>query len=277
NFPVFCGVPPPRTIVAEVEWVAPGVSPDDVALANFYFLNEARRIRGLPELQWDARAAAVAATHGRDMIAHGFFGHHSPRTGDVQARFERAGIKATVVRENVARGYGPAGIHHSLMHSPGHRVNILATDVTHVGVGVVIGDPESDGDGAPRPVFLTQNFFKPPGAGAPAAERMVPTLVERVDARRREQRLPQIHWDERLDAVAARIADSHARGRGTPRGFEKDVFALGYAGVDTHIVGSGDFDALATVALWGQLLGPTGVGIARKADGFVLVVLVAEH
>jgi len=278
NFPIFCGVPPPRTIVSEVEVVAAGVSPDDVALANFHFVNEARRLRGLTELQWDARAATVAATHGRDMIDQGFFGHHSPRTGDVQARFERAGIAATVVRENVARGYGPAGIHHSLMHSPGHRVNILATDITHVGIGVIIGEPESNGDGAPRPVFLTQNFFKPPGAGAPAAAVQIPTLRARVDARRRDQELPPVTWDERLDPLATRIAEAHARGRPTPKGFEKDVFALGYGGVDTHIVGSGDFDALSNLALWGEALGPVGLGIARaKAGGFTMVVLVAER
>lgn len=278
NFPVYCGVAPPRTIVSELEWVAPGVSPADVALANFYFVNEARRARGLAELQWDDRAATVATTHGRDMIESGFFGHHSPRTGDVQARFERAGIAATVVRENVARGYGPAGIHHSLMHSPGHRVNVLATDVTHVGIGVVIGEPESDGQGAPRPVFLTQNFFKPPGAGAPSDALLVPTLRERVDARRRAQNVAAVEWDERMDAVATRIAQAHARGRPTPKGFEKDVFALGYGGVDTHVVGSGDFDQLANLALWGGPLGPVGLGVVRGKDGaFTMVVLVAEH
>ncbi len=278
NFPVFCGVPPPRTIVSELEWVAPGVSPTDVALANFHFVNEARRARGLAELQWDDRAATVATTHGHDMIDQGFFGHHSPRTGDVQARFERADIAATVVRENVARGYGPAGIHHSLMHSPGHRVNVLATDVTHVGIGVVIGEPESDGQGAPRPVFLTQNFFKPPGAGAPPAAELVPTLRTRVDARRRAQSLAPVEWDERMDAVATRIAQAHARGRPTPKGFEKDVFALGYGGVDTHIVGSGDFDQLANLALWGGVLGPVGLGVVRGNEGtFTMVVLVAEH
>jgi uncharacterized protein YkwD len=277
NFPIYCGVPPPRTIVAEIEWVAPGVSPTDVALANFHFVNEARKLRGLPELQWDARAATVASTHGRDMLDHGFFGHHSPRTGDVQARFERAEIRATVVRENVARGYGPAGIHHSLMHSPGHRVNVLASDVTHVGIGVVIGEPESDTAGAPRPVFLTQNFFKPPGAGAPPPGQLVPGMRARVDARRRDQSVAAVRWDERLDPIADRIAQAHARGRPTPKGFEEDVFALGYGGVDTHIVASQDFDALANLALWGGELGPVGLGIVRGKDGgFTMVVLVAE-
>jgi hypothetical protein len=47
-------------------------------------------------------------------------------------------------------------------------------------------------------------------------------------------------------------------------------------------VGSGDFDALTNLALWGEPLGPVGLGIARARTkdgpgGFTMVVLVAER
>jgi uncharacterized protein YkwD len=275
NFPIHCGITPPSTIIAELERLSGEVSADDVALANFHFLNETRRERGLASLVWDDRAAAVAEAHSRDMLAHGFVGHRSPSTGDVSSRFARAKISATVVRENVARGYGPAGIHDSLMRSPGHRANLVADDVDKVGIGVVIGEPESNAADAPRPVFLTQNFYRSPGAGAPATAQLVPSLRERVDAQRKAAGIAAPHWDRALDAVAARLADARARGRAWPRAWEQDVFALGHANVESHVIESLDFDALAAVELWRVADLHVGVGIARTRGegGFVMIVL----
>ncbi|HWB75070.1 MAG TPA: CAP domain-containing protein [Nannocystaceae bacterium] len=275
NFPIYCGVSPPTKIVAELERLSGEVSADDVALANFHFLNETRRSRGLPLLQWDDRAAAVAEAHSRDMAAHGFVGHRSPTTGDVSSRFARAKIPATVVRENVARGYGPSGIHDSLMRSPGHRANLIATDIDKVGIGVVIGEPESDAPDAPRPVFLTQNYYRTPGAGAPSAEQLAPGLQDRVDALRERDGLAEIRWDRGLDEIAARLADARARGKPWPRGWENEVFALGHGSVESHVVESLDYEALAAVELWRNAVLHVGVGIARKkGDGaFVMIVL----
>ncbi len=281
NFPVFCGVAPPARIAAEVETVAPGVSPDDVALANFHFLARERQARGLGPLVWDDRAAAVAEAHSRDMQRHGFVGHVSPTTGDVAARMGRAGVDATIVRENVARGYGPAGIHDSLMRSPGHRVNMLARDVPKVGIRVGIGASESNVAGAPRPVFLTQVFFRPPGAGAPEGAAMVPALRAAVDRRRADLRLGKIAWDPRLDPIATSLAKAHARGRPMPREFADQAFALGYREVETHVIVSADFDALASIELWRGPSAPIGIGIvrtgSRDAGRFVMIVLVGQR
>ncbi|MBC8068581.1 MAG: CAP domain-containing protein, partial [Deltaproteobacteria bacterium] len=192
NFPVYCGVAPPSQLVVEVERLTGDVTADDIALANFHFLNEMRRARGLAALTWDDRAADIAQAHSRDMLVHDFFGHHSPSTGDVSSRFARAKLTHTVVRENVARGYGPAGIHDSLMRSPGHRANLVAADVDKVGIGVVFGELENDTSGALRPVFLTQNFYRTPGAGAPSGADMLPGLHARVDAAREAAKLARL-------------------------------------------------------------------------------------
>lgn len=274
-FPLYCGVSAPTTIVAEIERVGADVSADDVALANFHFLNELRAARSLPALRWDDRAAAVAEAHSADMRRNGFVGHVSPTTGDVSARYARAKIPSSIVRENVARGYGPSGIHDSLLRSPGHRANMIASDVTHVGIGVVIGPAESDAPGSPRPVFLTQNFHRPPGEGAPKAAALVPTLRQRVDRVRADARLGAAQWDDGLDAVAEELASARAGGRRPPRQWEQRVFALGHGGVEQHQVESADFDALTGVALWRQPKLHLGIGVARASDGtFVLVVLV---
>jgi uncharacterized protein YkwD len=121
NFPVYCADGAAGVAALRRRDGRAGVSAADVARSNFAALNNTRARQGLAPLQWDNAAAAVAEGHSRDMASNGFVGHTSPRTGDVEARFGRVGLTTAVLRENVARGYGPRGIHDSLMASPGHR------------------------------------------------------------------------------------------------------------------------------------------------------------
>jgi uncharacterized protein YkwD len=280
NFPVYCGMAPPTAIAGVVEQVDPSVDADQIARANFLYLNEERLARGLPALEWADDAAAIAHAHSEDMLAHGFVGHTSPTTGDATARFVAAGLRPVVIRENVARGYGPKGIHESLMHSPGHRVNILATDVTHVGVGVVVGQPETDDAGAPRPLFATQDFYRMPGAGAPTKD-LGPALAARVDEARKQRRLGPVRWNDALSAIAQRLADARGRGRGEPKGWHEEVGALGFASVESNILSSADFEAIVKAELWPALVHDVGVGVVRAKeqgrDVFIAVVLVAER
>lgn len=276
NFPVSCAMPAPTRVRVELERIAAGVDADAFARANFAHLNNERKRRGVAPVSWDDRAAGVAEAHSKDMMRGGFVGHVSPRTGDVSARFERARIVGAVIRENVARGYGPKGIHDSLMSSPGHRVNLLAEDVTHVGIGVVVGPIDPEVPGAPRPLFVTQNFFKKPGAGAPRDGQLAPTIRARVDGARTQRGLGAVRWDDGLDVVANTLAARVAAGRRLPSGWEQEVFDLGYETVETHQVTAPDFDALPGVDLF---FGPelaAGVGVVRqpKDQGFVMIVLV---
>ena len=280
NFPVYCGMTPPAAIEVVVEELDASVTPEQIARANFLYLNEERRARGLPALVWADDAAAIALGHSEDMLAHGFVGHTSPTTGDVTARFQRAGVRATIIRENVARGYGPKGIHESLMNSPGHRVNILATDVTHVGVGVVVGPPETDVAGAPRPVIATQNFYREPGAGAPTKD-LGPALQARVDEARKQRKLDPVRWNDQLSAIAQRLADARGRGRAEPKGWHEEVGKLGFASVESIVLSSADFDAIVKAELWPTLVHDAGVGVVRAKESggevFIAVVLVAER
>ena len=65
--------------------------------------------------------------------------------------------------ENVARAYSVGEAQRGLMQSPGHRRNCLATEVTHVGVGVSLGREI----GGRRELYVTQLFAEE----APAAIR----------------------------------------------------------------------------------------------------------
>ncbi len=283
NFPVYCGMRVPDRMTVEIERLASDVTAEQIAHANFSYLNEERKRRGLPELQWDARAADIALAHSRDMARNNFVGHRSPRTGDVSNRFQRARLEGTVIRENVARGYGPKGIHDSLMRSPGHRVNLLAPDVTHVGIGVVIGEPETNVAGGPRPIFATQNFYRVPGAGAPTdPAALMPTMQRKVDASRRSAGLPGVQWDPVLSRSAAELAQTYARGRQPRPDWQQKAFAAGFAAVEAHQVQSADFDALGGIELWRQRDLNAGLGIVRVrtrggGESFLMVVLVGER
>jgi uncharacterized protein YkwD len=281
NFRVFCGSPSPTRLRVEIERVDADVGADQIAQANLLYVNEERQRRGLPPVDWDDRVAAIAHGHSQDMASNGFFGHRSPSTGDVTMRFSRAGVNVLAIRENLARGYGPKGMHESLMASPAHRENILAADMTHVGIGCVEGAPEGAQELALRPVFCTQNFVRKPGAGAPPDRKLVPTLRAKVDALRSSESLAAAQWDRGLDQIAADIARAVAAGRKPPPGWEQRVFALGYQTVERQQVRTPDFEALSTLQLWSQPDLAAGLGIARAKDrdgeAFLLIVLVAQR
>lgn len=279
NFPLYCGEDPPGALRVEVERMDASVGPEEVARANFAALNDTRARQGLPLLQWDNKAAALALAHSEDMLRSGFVGHTSPTTGDVDDRFARAGVKSAVVRENVARGYGPWAIHQGLMQSPGHRVNILATDVTHVGIGVVIAPRETEAADAPRPILLTQNFYSQVGADAPAGD-MPKALRERVDALRQQKGLPALAWHDGLSEAAQALADGIAAGNEGRAAKQYDglIEAQKFARVETHRVLAPSFASLDGFKLWSErFAGQVGVGIAKITkgkDAGALIVIV---
>ena len=116
-----------------------------------------RRDNGRKQLVWDPRLTAVARRHTEDMRDHGFMGHLSATSGDVGDRLRRAGYPYSYAAENIARASSLWEAVESLMRSPGHRANLLATDPTHAGIGVAIA---TDADGK-RTFLVTQVFARP--------------------------------------------------------------------------------------------------------------------
>jgi uncharacterized protein YkwD len=88
------------------------------------------------------------------MMAGGFVGHISPRSGDPAARAARAGLQPQVLLENVARAYSVGEAQRGLMQSPGHRKNCLSREASHVGIGLVLGREV----GGRRELYVTQLF-----------------------------------------------------------------------------------------------------------------------
>lgn len=110
---------------------------------------------GLSRLVRDARLDALARHHARQMGALGFFGHRSPREGNVGERLKAAGISYRVAAENLAESHSALDAQWLLEQSPGHRRNLLMPEVTHVGIGT------APVPGRPGNLYLVEIFLKP--------------------------------------------------------------------------------------------------------------------
>jgi uncharacterized protein YkwD len=118
--------------------------------------NRIRSANDLPKLRETRKLRRAAARHSRSMVRRGFFEHTAP-TGDtmvdriLKARYARRD-QGWAFGENLAWGTGslatPRGAVEAWMDSPGHRANILRGSYRELGVGVVLGVPVSDAEGA---------------------------------------------------------------------------------------------------------------------------------
>lgn len=103
-------------------------------------VNAFRAQAGRPPLRLDARLSQAAMLHSRDMLQWNQMSHRGSDGSDPGLRISRAGYRWRGYRENVGAGYldvrqAVAG----WINSPEHRANLLADDVSQVGVGYAFG------------------------------------------------------------------------------------------------------------------------------------------
>jgi uncharacterized protein YkwD len=113
--------------------------------------------RAMP-LRWNERLAAVARAHSLDMLKQGYFGHEDPQGRSVANRVEEAGMTWQAVGENIAIYGSVTRAEAAFMDEPrftkNHRANILSTDFTDIGIGIVEAP-----DGS---YYITQDFYSGP-------------------------------------------------------------------------------------------------------------------
>ena len=152
NFPLYCGVAPPRDAPVPAG-VQPTVTSAKEAEARLLALvNRDRAAAGLAPLALDARLAEAARAHSHDMADHDFVAHISPTTGSAVERVARVGLTPDLLLENVGRAYSAEDAESGFMASPGHRGNILDKRAGFIGIGVAVGR-ELAGS---VPLFVTQ-------------------------------------------------------------------------------------------------------------------------
>jgi len=116
---------------------ADGTEVQTAAQQLLVLANQSRAENGADKLRWDSALAAAALKHCRRMAAEGPISHRYEGEADLAARTGQAGAHFSVIEENVAVGPSSAVIHDGWMNSPGHRSNLLSTDVDRVGIAVV--------------------------------------------------------------------------------------------------------------------------------------------
>ena len=160
-------------------------------------LNRDRAAKGLGPLLFDAQLSEVARHHSADMRDHRFFEHDSPRTGSVDNRLDAAGYSFLTARENLSEAPDIERSQDGLLDSPPHYANIMAEDVTHVGIGIVKG-----GVHEPQNLTVTQVFARP--LITESSERAVGQILGRLKNERAASRRPPAQKDARLMQLAAR-------------------------------------------------------------------------
>ncbi|AIC95103.1 MULTISPECIES: CAP domain-containing protein [Shouchella] len=104
-------------------------------------VNSARAESGLAPLEIDQELTEVARVKAQDMIDNNYFAHESPTYGSPFQMMDHFGITYQTAGENLAGNQTVEQAHTALMNSQGHRENILSSNYSEVGIGIVDGGP----------------------------------------------------------------------------------------------------------------------------------------
>lgn len=107
--------------------------PDATAAA--VLISNYRRSHGLGAVRIDPELMRLARQHAQAMAAHNVLGHNVG--APFEERVRRSSLRARFVAENVAAGQRTlAEALAAWRDSPGHRANLLAPEVTRIGIGM---------------------------------------------------------------------------------------------------------------------------------------------
>lgn len=109
----------------------------DLEARMLEMVNEERQRHGLRPLRADPALVPVARSHSQDMLARGYFSHHSPEGRTPFDRMRAADVRFLTAGENLAMARTLPMAHQGLMNSPGHRANILRPSFGRLGIGVM--------------------------------------------------------------------------------------------------------------------------------------------
>ncbi len=278
NFPIWCGTKAPQSI--PVDGIAadpPPATREEAEARMLVMVNQDRAKHGLGPLLLDSRLIPVGRRHSDEMLATGEVAHVSPTTGSAGDRVRAGNIRTAVVLENVARAYGVGEAELGLMNSPGHRANILSPEVSHIGIGITLGEEVA----GRRELLVTQVFILIPGVIDPS--KVHKEVVAKVLKTKR------MTENAALRNVAQVFASSIARGMSTQEASNVASVSLdqntgNFSKVSTLVT---TVSSISTFKPEGSLGGPKvrffGVGVAQgnhpvMGDGAIyLVILLGQR
>jgi uncharacterized protein YkwD len=126
-----------------------------VGQATLCLLNQQRAAGGVAPLTENAKLTVASTRYSQRMVDEAFFDHQAPDGTTLVDRLTGAGYAvddAPVVGENIGLGSGSLATARSMvqawMASAGHRANLLSSDYSQVGLGVVLGTADDRSSGA---------------------------------------------------------------------------------------------------------------------------------
>jgi len=172
-----------------------------------WLTNQSRIARGLLPLMVDSKLMRIAQERAEEMAQQGFI-NHDLQSGNISTRMIRAGYNYETARENLARSQVVSSAHSSLLKSPDHEANILATDVSHIGIGIAKGDSARHGNY----LYVVEVFASPRNDYEPSQVKEL--LTARIEELRSENRL-SAKRDFNFEKIAAGslggLGDSYTR------------------------------------------------------------------
>ncbi|MEO7923766.1 MAG: CvpA family protein [Chitinophagaceae bacterium] len=111
----------------------------DLEAQMLVLVNKERTSRGLKPVMADPEMTKVARAHSSDMFVRGYFAHLNLDGKDPFDRMKTAGVKFRAAGENLALAQTLEMAHSNLMHSPGHKANILSPSFGRLGIGILDG------------------------------------------------------------------------------------------------------------------------------------------
>lgn len=106
--------------------------------AAWKYINEDRQQNNRTTLPLDQELSRLARMKSLDMLTNKYFAHTSPTLGSAAQMLKDNGYSFSGVGENIAHHANVLKAHAAFMSSSGHRQNILGSQWTKVGVGVVL-------------------------------------------------------------------------------------------------------------------------------------------
>ncbi len=102
----------------------------------FRSANAERQARGLALLRWDETLYRAAWTHAHEMAAQEAISHQFAGEPELAERAQTAGVRFSVVAENVAEAPTAVMIHEGWMESEHHRDNLLDPRLDRIAISV---------------------------------------------------------------------------------------------------------------------------------------------
>ena len=114
--------------------------------------NDERRASGVAPLRSNGLLESSATAHSSDMVTNRYFAHDSLDGSDPFDRMRRAGYAGRRYTWNAGENIGwgsssvstPRAIFDAWMQSTGHRLTLLASDFSELGVGIWLGAPDAE-------------------------------------------------------------------------------------------------------------------------------------